>query len=355
MSEVSDKPLSYKQAGVDIAAGNRLVERIKPFAKSTTRKEVLGNLGGFGALCALPSGYQEPILVAGTDGVGTKLKFAIDSGQHKTIGIDLVAMCVNDLLVCGAEPLFFLDYYGTGKLDVDVASDVIEGIASGCRQAGCALIGGETAELPGLYQPGDYDLAGFCVGVVEKSKIITGESIEPGDQLIGLASNGVHSNGYSLVRAILERAKLDPNQAFNETTLNDALLTPTRIYVDSIKALQQTVPIKGMAHITGGGLTENLPRVMPESTCAHIQLDSWQVPAILQLLATQGKIDELELLKTFNMGIGMVLAVAPADLNAAMACLQVHGEQCVHIGEIKASDQRTPSVEYHQHLQLEAM
>jgi len=335
---MSQEPLTYANAGVNIAAGNQLVDRIKPYAKSTMRPEVMGNLGGFGALCAIPKGYEEPILVSGTDGVGTKLKLALDIGKHDTIGIDLVAMCVNDLVVAGAEPLFFLDYYASGKLSVDTAADVIKGIADGCRQAGCSLVGGETAELPGLYQNDDYDLAGFCVGVVEKSKIIDGQNVQAGDQLIALGSSGTHSNGYSLIRRVIEQNSLNlnttyfDNQGFN---LGESLLEPTRIYVKTILELLKHHTIHALAHITGGGITENLPRVLPLGTSAEVNLSSWQISPLYQFLQHQGNIDQAEMLKTFNMGVGMVLVVPAEAAEAVCETARTLGETAWLLGSIK--------------------
>lgn len=343
---MTEERMTYASAGVDIEAGSRLVERIKPMAKSTMRPEVLGQLGGFGAFCAIPKGYEEPILVSGTDGVGTKLKLALALNNHSTIGIDLVAMCVNDLLVSGAEPLFFLDYYASGQLDVDQAADIIGGIAEGCRQAGCALVGGETAELPGMYHDGDYDLAGFCVGVVEKSRIITGETIAAGDQIIGLASSGIHSNGYSLVRKILQSKNIDmKTQSISHQgqtmSLGEALLLPTRIYAKTLAALKNTFSIKGMAHITGGGITENLPRVLPANVTANLQLNSWQRPELFQLLAREGNIAEAEMLKTFNMGIGMAMIVPADQLDDILKALSEQGEQAWHIGAVQPAIDNT--------------
>lgn len=280
MKNSETQPLSYKDAGVDIKAGNQLVDRIKQVAKATRRPEVCSSLGGFGAMFALPQGYKEPILVSGTDGVGTKLRLAIDSGIHDKVGIDLVAMCVNDLIVQGAEPLFFLDYYATGKLDIDVAANVVSGIGDGCQMANCALIGGETAEMPGMYEGKDYDLAGFCVGIVEKSDIIDGSLVACGDQLVAIASSGPHSNGYSLIRKIIEVANADLNQEFDGKTLIQTLLEPTRIYVKPVLELYKSIAIKAISHITGGGLIENIPRVLPQHCCAQIDLASWQRPAI---------------------------------------------------------------------------
>ncbi len=331
--------LSYRDAGVDIDAGNQLVERIKPYAAATHRPEVMGSLGGFGALFELPlDRYREPVLVSGTDGVGTKLKLAMMLQRHDTIGIDLVAMCVNDLIVQGAEPLFFLDYYATGRLNVDVASDVVKGIAEGCRQAGAALIGGETAEMPGLYQNDDYDLAGFCVGVVEKSRIIDGSKVKAGDILIGLPSSGPHSNGYSLIRKILEVSQTPLDSPFGDSTLGDTLLTPTRIYVKPLLTLFQHVDVHALAHITGGGLTENLPRVMPAGTTAVIDRQSWQRPAVFDWLQEQGKISDAEMYRTFNNGLGMVIMVDAADAERARAVLREQGESPVIIGRIETAE-----------------
>jgi phosphoribosylformylglycinamidine cyclo-ligase len=328
--------LSYKDAGVDIDAGNALVERIKHVARRTARPEVQSGLGGFGALCAIPAGYSEPLLVSATDGVGTKLRLAMDLGQHDTVGIDLVAMCVNDLVVCGAEPLFFLDYYATGKLDIDIAASVIEGIGQGCTLAGCALIGGETAEMPGMYSGGDYDLAGFCVGVVEKSAVIDGSQVQAGDTLLGLASSGPHSNGFSLIRKILERSGADVTQPMGEQTLGSALLAPTRIYVKPLLELQRLVAVKALAHITGGGLQENIPRVLPDDCCAVIDINSWQRPEVFDWLASQGNVETYEMHRTFNCGIGMVLCVAADQAEAAITQLRGAGETVYRIGEVGA-------------------
>lgn len=331
--------LSYRDAGVDIDAGNQLVERIKPYAAATHRPEVMGSLGGFGALFELPlDRYREPVLVSGTDGVGTKLKLAMMLQRHDTIGIDLVAMCVNDLIVQGAEPLFFLDYYATGRLNVDVASDVVKGIAEGCRQAGAALIGGETAEMPGMYLNDDYDLAGFCVGVVEKSRIIDGSKVKAGDILIGLPSSGPHSNGYSLIRKILEVSQTPLDSPFGDSTLGDTLLTPTRIYVKPLLTLFQHVDVHALAHITGGGLSENLPRVMPAGTTAVIDGQSWQRPAVFDWLQEQGKISDVEMYRTFNNGLGMVIMVDAADAERTQAVLREQGESPVIIGRIETAE-----------------
>ncbi|HNP36164.1 MAG TPA: phosphoribosylformylglycinamidine cyclo-ligase [Woeseiaceae bacterium] len=331
---MSEKPLTYKDAGVDIDAGNALVERIKPFVARTRRPEVLGGLGGFGGLFALPPGrYREPVLVSGTDGVGTKLILAQQLGQHETIGIDLVAMCANDVLVQGAEPLFFLDYFACGQLDVDVAATVVKGIAEGCTQAGAALIGGETAEMPDLYQPGEYDLAGFCVGAVERADIIDGSTIKAGDALLGIASSGPHANGYSLIRKVLARCG---DAVIDGVSVRERMLTPTRIYVRSILALMQAVPVKGLSHITGGGISENLPRMLPESVHAELDSDSWQHGALFEWLAEVGRIELHEMRRTFNCGVGMIVAVNGVDVDAALASLAASGERAWKIGEIAA-------------------
>lgn len=335
-----NKPsLSYKDAGVDIDAGNELVERIKADVKRTTRPEVMGGLGGFGALCELPGKYKQPVLVSGTDGVGTKLRLAIDLNQHDNIGIDLVAMCANDLVVQGAEPLFFLDYYATGKLDVDVASDVIKGIAKGCEQAGCALVGGETAEMPGMYHQGDYDLAGFCVGVVEKAEIIDGNKVRPGDALIALASSGPHSNGYSLIRKVVEQAKVDPsNEILAGKPLAEHLLEPTKIYVKSILQLIKHADIHAISHLTGGGFWENIPRVLPAHTRAVIDESSWQWPEVFKWLQQQGNIERDEMYRTFNCGVGMVIVLSQQDVALALDLLNQIGERAWLIGHIEAVD-----------------
>ena len=330
----SASPLTYRDAGVDIDAGDALVERIKPFAKRTMRAGVLAGIGGFGALFEVPKGYTEPVLVSGTDGVGTKLKLAFELRRHDTIGIDLVAMCVNDVLVQGAEPLFFLDYFATGKLDVDTAAQVVKGIAAGCERAGCALIGGETAEMPGMYTPGEYDLAGFAVGVVEKSKIIDGSTIAPGDVVLGLASDGAHSNGYSLIRRILARAEVDLDTKLDGAALADLVLAPTRIYVKPVLALLREMPVKGLAHITGGGLTENIPRVLREDLTARIDRGAWALPALFAWLREQGNVADDEMLRVFNCGIGMVLVVSPGDAGTATRLLETQGEKVHRIGVI---------------------
>ncbi len=339
--------LTYRDSGVNIDTGNELIERIKPAVKKTNRSGVVSGLGGFGGLFELPwSDYKQPVLVSGTDGVGTKLKLAIETNKHDTIGIDLVAMCVNDIIVTGAEPLFFLDYYATGKLELEVAQAVIEGIAEGCLQAGAALIGGETAEMPGMYSEDDYDLAGFSVGLVEKSRIISPEQVKAGDVLLGLASSGPHSNGYSLIRKIIEHAGADLGQALADTTLGDALLAPTRIYVKSLLALIADVDIHALAHITGGGLTENLPRVLPEYTQANIDLESWPQPEIFNWLQENGNVQEAEMLRTFNCGIGMVICLAEQDVKTAISRLESLGEQVFKIGRIAGSDKAEPYVSY---------
>jgi len=328
--------LSYRDAGVDIDAGDQLVENIKPYAKRTLRPEVLSGIGGFGGLVEISKKYKEPVLVSGTDGVGTKLKLAFELNRHDTVGIDLVAMSVNDILVQGAEPLFFLDYFACGKLDVDAATEVIKGIAYGCEQSGCALIGGETAEMPGMYPVGEYDLAGFAVGVVEKSKIITGEHIVPGDVVLGLASNGAHSNGYSLVRKIIARSKPDLNAKFDgERTLADCIMAPTRLYVKPILSLLEHISVKGMAHITGGGITENVPRILPPHVVADINSKTWHMPKLFHWLQEAGNVQPQEMYRTFNCGIGMVVVVAAADADAAIKHLQSVGETVSRIGSIR--------------------
>jgi phosphoribosylformylglycinamidine cyclo-ligase len=333
-------PISYRDAGVDIDAGNALVEAIKPLAKATRRAGADADLGGFGALFDLKrAGFKDPILVAANDGVGTKLKVAIETGLHGTIGIDLVAMCVNDLLAQGAEPLFFLDYFATGKLDVDVARSVISGIAEGCKQAGCALIGGETAEMPGMYTGKDYDLAGFAVGAVERGQILPRSDVAVSDVLIGLPSSGVHSNGYSLVRRLMSEAKLgwDAPAPFDASrTMADVLLVPTRIYVKPVlKAIRETGGIEALAHITGGGLSENLPRVLPEGVAAHVDLTTWRSPAVFGWLQQAGRLDDAEMLRTFNCGIGMILVVAKNAADTVVELLKKDGEHPVRMGEIE--------------------
>ncbi|MEC7119848.1 MAG: phosphoribosylformylglycinamidine cyclo-ligase [Pseudomonadota bacterium] len=333
---IPNTSLSYKDAGVDIEAGDLLVDRIKSVAKRTMRPEVMGGLGGFGALCKIPKGYEEPVLVSGTDGVGTKLKLALQLNRHDTIGIDLVAMCVNDLLVCGAEPLFFLDYYPTGPRNVDVAANVVTGIGEGCLQAGCALVGGETAEMPGMYEGEDYDLAGFCVGVVEHNHIIDGSKVQAGDVLIGVASSGAHSNGYSLIRKIIDvrQAPLDLN--IDGKSLADLVMTPTKIYVKPILDLAKNIDIHAMAHITGGGLPGNLPRVLPNGTRAQVDTATWQWPALFKWLQLQGNVDTYEMYRTFNCGVGMVLVVSAADAEQTITHLTAAGESAWIMGKIEA-------------------
>jgi len=333
--------LSYRDAGVDIDAGDALVDRIKPLAKKTLREGVLGGIGGFGALFEVPKRYKEPVLVSGTDGVGTKLRLAFELKRHDTVGQDLVAMSVNDILVLGAESLFFLDYFACGKLDVDTAASVVGGIARGCELAGCALIGGETAEMPGMYPDGEYDLAGFAVGVVEKSRAIDGKHIAAGDVVLGLASSGAHSNGYSLVRKIIERSRPDLNAPFDEVdgtvrSLADVVMAPTRIYVKQVLALLEKVTVKGMAHITGGGLLENVPRVLPENTVAELEKASWPRPKLFDWMQAEGNVAENEMHRVFNCGIGLVIIVAAADAEAAMTELKAQGEAVYRIGRIRA-------------------
>jgi phosphoribosylformylglycinamidine cyclo-ligase len=330
----TDRGITYRDAGVDIDAGDELVERIKPVVRRTQRPEVLAGIGGFGALVEIPQGYKQPVLVSGTDGVGTKLRLAIDTGRHDTIGIDLVAMCVNDVVVQGAEPLFFLDYYATGKLRVDIAEAVITGIAEGCFQAGAALVGGETAEMPGIYSGDDYDLAGFCVGVVEKSAIIDGTRIEPGDAVVGLASSGPHSNGYSLIRKLIGVANANSDTVLDGRPLFDRLLTPTRIYVKSLLELIRTVPVRGLAHITGGGITDNIPRVLREGLEVVLERKSWQRDPVFDWLQRTARIDSAEMYRTFNCGIGMVAIVPKAHAQAAADLLNSRGETATIIGEV---------------------
>ena len=327
---MAQEGLSYRDAGVDIDAGDALVEAIKPFAKRTLRPEVLAGIGGFGALCEIPKKYRQPVLVSGTDGVGTKLKLAFRFGRHDGVGIDLVAMSVNDVLVQGAEPLFFLDYFACGKLDTGVAARVVQGIARGCELAGCSLIGGETAEMPGMYPEGEYDLAGFCVGVVEKERILDGRSIRPGDAVLGLASSGAHSNGYSLVRKILERAQPDAGRI-------DAIMQPTRIYVKPVLQLLSQIPVKGLAHITGGGITENVPRVLRPGLSARIRKAAWPRPELFDWLQREGGVADEEMHRVFNCGIGMVVIVAAEDAKRAGDVLRGAGETVYEIGTIEAA------------------
>ena len=328
--------ITYRDAGVDIEAGDALVEQIKPYAKRTMRPEVLGGIGGFGSLFAVPKKFKEPILVSGTDGVGTKLKLAFELNKHDTVGIDLVAMSVNDILVQGAEPLFFLDYFACGKLEVGTAAQVIKGIAAGCEQSGCALVGGETAEMPGMYPAGEYDLAGFAVGCVDKANIIDGSTIAAGDVVLGLASSGAHSNGYSLIRKLISKSGIDFESDFHGRKFKDVVMAPTKIYVKSLLKLIEALPIKGMAHITGGGLTENVPRVLPEGLTAEIQKNSWELPALFKWLQAQGNISDVEMHKTFNCGIGMVVIVDKVHAAEAARILAASGEQVFTLGHIRA-------------------
>ena len=338
----SSQGLSYRDAGVDIDAGDALVDRIKPLAKKTMRDGVLAGIGGFGALFEVPKRYREPVLVSGTDGVGTKLKLAFEWNCHETIGQDLVAMSVNDILVQGAESLFFLDYFACGKLSVDTATTVVAGIATGCELAGCALIGGETAEMPGMYPPGEYDLAGFAVGVVEKSKIINGSSIKPGDVVIGIASSGAHSNGYSLIRKIIERAGAKPTEDIGGRSLREVVMTPTQIYVKQLLNVMAQHPIKGLAHITGGGLVDNVPRVLPDNTQAVLQRDSWQMPDLFRWLQMKGGVADAEMVRVFNCGIGMAVVVSQQDADAVIACINQQGLHSWCLGEIVERPQGAP-------------
>ena len=330
----SSNGLSYRDAGVDIDAGDALVDRIKPMAKKTMREGVLAGIGGFGALFEVPKRYKEPVLVSGTDGVGTKLRLAFEWNRHETIGQDLVAMSVNDILVQGAEPLFFLDYFACGKLTVDTAATVVGGIAKGCELSGCALIGGETAEMPGMYPPGEYDLAGFAVGAVEKSKIITGATIVPGDVVLAIGSSGAHSNGYSLVRKIIERAGAKPTDDLGGRPLGDVVMAPTEIYVKPLLKLISEINVKGMAHITGGGLVDNVPRVLPENTQAVLRRDSWQMPELFRWLQMKGGVADAEMVRVFNCGIGMVVIVAPDQADAAIKSLTAQGLKAWTVGEV---------------------
>ena len=334
----SDKPnsLSYRDAGVDIDAGDAFIDVIKPVAKRTQREGCLSGLGGFGALFQIPQGYKEPILVSGTDGVGTKLKLAFDLNKHDTIGIDLVAMCVNDVLVQGAEPLFFLDYFATGKLTPEIAAQVVTGIGEGCVQANAALIGGETAEMPGMYQPGEYDLAGFCVGAVEKSEIIDGSKVATGDVLIGLASSGAHSNGYSLIRKVIDTYEVPLDTQLDGQALSDLVLAPTRIYVRPVLSLMKSIPVNALAHITGGGIPGNLNRVLPEDCHAVVQESAWEWPALFRWLKETANIEQQEMYRTFNCGVGMILVVKPEHADAAITHLNDAGEAAFLLGEIRA-------------------
>lgn len=347
MNDKQQKPLSYKDAGVDIEAGNRLVDRIKGIAAKTRIPGVLGGLGGFGALFEIPMDrYRQPVLVSGTDGVGTKLKLAFELNRHDTVGIDLVAMCVNDVLVQGAEPLYFLDYFATGQLDVEIAAQVIEGIGKGCEIAGAALVGGETAEMPGMYPVGEYDLAGFCVGIVEKNRIIDGSSIVSGDKLLGIASSGPHSNGYSLVRKILQRENSPFDQGLAGRSLADQLIEPTRIYAKAIRHLLKFVDVHGFAHITGGGIIENLPRIIPDFKAAVIDLESWSMPPVFSWLQEKGGIADPEMLRTFNCGIGMIVCVESADETDTIRYLEESGETVYRIGSIVDADEKPASIKF---------
>lgn len=328
--------ISYRDAGVDMEAGDALVEQIKPFAKRTMRPEVMAGIGGFGSLFEMPKGFKNPVLVSGTDGVGTKLKLAFELNKHDTVGIDLVAMSVNDILVQGAEPLFFLDYFACGKLEVGTAAQVIKGIAEGCEQSGCALVGGETAEMPGMYPAGEYDLAGFAVGCVDKENIINGTTIAEDDVVLGLASSGAHSNGYSLIRKLIDKSGIDFESDFHGRKFKDVVMAPTRIYVKPLLALIASMPVKGMAHITGGGITENIPRVLPAGLTAEIKKGSWTMPPLFTWLQAQGNVADLEMYKTFNCGIGMAVIVAKDQAAAAKKLLQDAGETVFEIGHIRA-------------------
>lgn len=334
-NQSANPSISYRDAGVDIEAGDALVEQIKPFAKRTMRPEVLGGIGGFGSLFEMPKKFKNPVLVSGTDGVGTKLKLAFQLNKHDTVGIDLVAMSVNDILVQGAEPLFFLDYFACGKLEVGTAAAVIKGIAQGCEQSGCALVGGETAEMPGMYPAGEYDLAGFAVGCVDKEKIINGTTIAEGDVVLGLASSGAHSNGYSLIRKLIEKSGIDMDSDFNGQPFRDVVMAPTRIYVKPLLKLIETMPVKGMAHITGGGITENVPRVLPEGLTAEVKKGSWAMPPLFTWLQAQGNVADSEMYKTFNCGIGMVVIMSADNAQAAQDLLAAEGEQVWRIGHIR--------------------
>ena len=343
----SKKIISYKDAGVDIIAGDQLVEKIKPFAKKTMRNGVLAGLGGFGSMFEIPKNYKNPVLVSGTDGVGTKLKLAFETNNHKTIGQDLVAMCVNDILVQGAEPLFFLDYYACGKLSVSQATDVIKGIADGCQIAGCALVGGETAEMPGMYNEGEYDLAGFSVGIVEKQNIIDGSKVKSGDTVIGLPSSGPHSNGYSLIRRLLKETKTNLNDSFDDKTFADVLLAPTKIYVKPLLNLIAKLEVKALAHITGGGLTENIPRVLPPHLAVEINLSSWQKPNIFSWLQTAGNLTDQEMFKTFNCGIGMILILSQENKAQAFEILKLMDQESIELGMVSQREKDDPQVKFY--------
>jgi len=336
LSANSDNPsVTYRDAGVDIEAGDALVDQIKPFAKRTMRPEVMSAIGGFGSMFAMPKKFKEPVLVSGTDGVGTKLKLAFQLNKHDTVGIDLVAMSVNDILVQGAEPLFFLDYFACGKLDVSTAANVVKGIAAGCEESGCALVGGETAEMPGMYPAGEYDLAGFVVGCVDKANIIDGTTIANGDVVLGLASSGAHSNGYSLIRKLIEKSGIDMESDFHGRKFKDVVMMPTKLYVRSVLALLEAMPVKGMAHITGGGITENIPRVLPEGLTAEISASSWELPPLFKWLKAEGNIADNEMYKTFNCGVGMAIIVAKENAEKAQKVLTAKGETVYQIGLIR--------------------
>jgi len=343
-ADSSKTQLSYFDAGVDIDAGDRLVETIKPLAQKTMRPEVLAGIGGFGALFAISKKYRDPVLVSGCDGVGTKLKLAFQLDKHDTVGIDLVAMSVNDILVQGAEPLFFLDYFACGKLDVATATKVIQGISKGCELAGCSLIGGETAEMPGFYAPGEYDLAGFAVGIVEKKRAITGRTINAGDVMLGLASSGAHSNGFSLIRKIVERSGVSLTSDFKGQSLGEVLLTPTRIYVKPLLRLMQHLPVKGLAHITGGGLLENIPRILADNLCAVLDRSAWDMPPLFKWLQENGNLAEREMHRTFNCGIGMIVVVDPQRAQEAQKLLHDGGEQVWRVGEIRERPKDRPQI-----------
>ena len=343
----SKKIISYKDAGVDIIAGDQLIEKIKPFAKKTMRNGVLAGLGGFGSMFEIPKNYKNPVLVSGTDGVGTKLKLAFETNNHKTIGQDLVAMCVNDILVQGAEPLFFLDYYACGKLSVSQATDVIKGIADGCQIAGCALVGGETAEMPGMYNEGEYDIAGFSVGIVEKQNIIDGSKVKSGDTVIGLPSSGPHSNGYSLIRRLLKETKTNLNDSFDDKTFADVLLAPTKIYVKPLLNLIKKLEVKALAHITGGGLTENIPRVLPPHLAVEINLSSWQKPNIFSWLQTAGNLTDQEMFKTFNCGIGMILILSQENKVQAFEILKLMDQESIELGMVSQREKDDPQVKFY--------
>ena len=343
----SKKTISYKDAGVDILAGDELVERIKPFAKKTMRNGVLAGLGGFGSMFEISQEYKNPVIVSGTDGVGTKLKLAFETNRHETIGQDLVAMCVNDILVQGAEPLFFLDYFACGKLSVRQASDVIKGIADGCQIAGCALVGGETAEMPGMYNEGEYDLAGFCVGIVDKQNIIDGSKVKKDDVIIGLPSSGPHSNGYSLIRHLIKETKINLDESLNGNKFADLLLEPTKIYVKPILHLLKSIQVNALAHITGGGITENVPRVIPKDLAVQINLSSWQIPKIFQWLQSAGNLIYEEMFKTFNCGIGMIIIVKPDDKDEVIKILKEMDQDSVELGMVTYRKNGDPQVNYH--------